>query len=144
MDDNWHADDNWPGAENMQLFDSLRELREFTVTEDHLKLLRRVYVDNWDPGEGYGAVGINPKKPYGNSYVERDIAVIVDAPDEDWLYENGHKAYVTDEAAERFTRLHVEAMVALQIVLATGEFRPGRYRLATRWGIDWQRDEDSQ
>ena len=131
-------------GENWQLFESLRGLTEFMVTEDHLKLLRRVYVDAWDPGEGYGAAGINPKKPYGNSYVERDIAEIVDAPDEDWLYERGHKAYVTDDAAQRFTHLHVETMVALQIVLATGEFRPGRYRRATTWGIDWQRDESGE
>ena len=142
MDDNWHSD-NWQMDDNSQLFESLRELTEFMVTEDHLKLLRRVYVDSWDPGEGFGAVGINPKKPYGNSYVERDIAEIVDAPDEDWIYEDGHKAYVTEEAAERFTRLHVEAMVALQIVLAVGEFRPGRYR-RTRWRIDWQRDESDR
>jgi len=38
--------------------------------------------------------------------------------------------------------LHVETMLALQIVLATGEFRPGRYR---REGlIDWKRDESDQ
>ena len=74
------------------------------MTEDHLKLLRRVYVA-WDFGEGYGAPGINPKKPYGNSSVERDIAEILDVADEDWIYEDGHKAYVTPEAEERFTRV---------------------------------------
>ena len=143
MDDNWHSD-NWQIDDNWRLFESLRELTEFTVTEDHLKLLRHVRVDFWDPGEGVGAAGINSKKPYGNSYVQRDIAEILDAPDEDWIYEGGHKAYVTDEAQERFTRLHVETMVALQIVLATGEFRPGRYWRATTWGIDWQRVESGQ
>ena len=66
------------------------------------------------------------------------------APDQDWIYEDGHQAYVTDEAAARFTRLHVETMVALQIVLRTGEFRPGRYRRATWWGMDWQRDESAE
>jgi hypothetical protein len=101
-------------------------------------------VDSWDEGEGYGAPGINPKKPYGNSYVERDIAEILDAPDGDWEWEDGEKAYVTSEAAERFTRLHVETMVALQIVLATGEFRLGRYRRAASWVINWQRDESGQ
>jgi hypothetical protein len=110
------------------------------VTEDHLKLHRHAWVDSWNPGEGYDSPGINPKKPYGNSYVERDIADIVDAPDEDWIYEGGHKAHVTPEAEERFTRLHVETMVALQIVLATGEFRPGRYRREASWTIDWQLD----
>ena len=122
------------------LVQELSETREFTITEDHLKLLRRVYVA-WDFGEGDGAPAINSKKPYGNSYVERDIAEILDVPDEDWIYEDGHKAYVTPEAGERFTRLHAETMIALQIVLATGEFRPGHYRRATPWGIDWQPDE---
>jgi hypothetical protein len=50
----------------------------------------------------------------------------------------------TEEAEERFTRLHVETMVALQIVLATGEFRPGRYRRSKAPSIDWQCDENSQ
>jgi hypothetical protein len=125
------------------LVQELSSAREFTVTEDHLKLLRRAFVA-WDFGEGYGAPGINPKKPYGNSYVARDIAQILDVPDEDWEYEDEHKAYVTTEAEARFTRLHVETMVALQIVLATAEFRPGRYRRATPWGIDWQRAESGQ
>ena len=81
----------------------------------------------WDPGEGYfGATVISSKRPYGNSYVARDIAEILGAPDEDWEYEDGEKAIVTEEAEERFKRLHVETMVALQIVLAAGEFRPGR------------------
>jgi hypothetical protein len=108
-----------------RLFESLRWLTEFTVTEDHLKLLRHVHVDYWDPGEGYfGAAAISSKRPYGNSYVARDIAEILNAPDEDWEYEDREKAIVTDEAEERFKRLHVETMAALQIVLAAGEFRP--------------------
>jgi len=130
-------------AEPWELAESLSSVTEFTVTEDHLKLLRHAWVD-WDEGEGYGAPGINPKKPYGESYVERSIAQILDAPDEDWEFEDGQKAYVTPEAEERFTRLHVETMVALQIVLATGEFRPGRYRREAAWTIEWQRDESGQ
>jgi hypothetical protein len=53
-------------------------LREFTVTEDHLKLLRHTHL-YWDYGEGYGAPAINPKRPCGDSYVERSIAEILDA-----------------------------------------------------------------
>ena len=140
---------DWRTDEHRRLFDSLRELTEFTVTEDHLKLLRHVRVTDWDPGEGYyGAAGINnAKRPYGNSAVGRDIAEILDAPDEDWEFEDGEKAYVTDEADERFKRLHVETMVALQVVLAAGEFRPGRYRRAAInvvWVPEWQRDESGQ
>jgi hypothetical protein len=99
---------------------------EFTVTEDHLRLLRhaRLY---WDYGEGYGAPAINPKRPYGNSYVERDIAEILEAPDSDWEWQDGEKAYLTAEAEERFTRLHEETLIVLHIALTAGEFRPGRY-----------------
>jgi hypothetical protein len=128
--------------DSKRLFESLHRAREFTVTEDHLKLLRHAYATTWDPGEGNGGgAGIDPKRPYGNSYVERDIAEILDAPDEDWEYDDGEKAYVTDEAEERFMRLHVETMFVLQIVLAAGEFRPGRYRRIGKWGINWQRDD---
>jgi len=70
-------------VEPWRLFDSISRVREFTVTEGHLRLLRHAWVD-WDQGEGYGAPGINPKKPYGNSDVERDIAEILEAPDSDW------------------------------------------------------------
>ena len=100
-------------------------------------------MDNWDEGEGIGAPGIGCKKPYGNSDIVGDVARILDAPDEDWVFEDGHKAYVTDEAEERFTRVHVETMVALQIVLATGQFHPGHYR-RHGWGNDWRLDDSNQ
>jgi len=131
-------------VEPWRLVDSISRVREFTVTEDHLKLLRHAWV-NWDQGEGYGAPGINPKKPYGNSYVERDIAEILEAPDSDWEREDGERTgFPTREAEERFTQLHAETAIALQIVLATGEFRPGRYTRTKDWSIDWERDESGQ
>lgn len=99
---------------------------EFTVTEDHLKLLRHVHL-YWDYGEGYGAPAIDPKRPYGNSDVERDIAEILDAPDSDWELLDGEVPHPTPDARERFTRLHVETMLVLHVTLAAGEFRPGRY-----------------
>jgi hypothetical protein len=126
---------------NQQLFESMSLLTDFTVTEDHLKLIRRFRPVGWSDGEGYGgAAFISGKKPYGNSAVGHDIAQILRTPDEDWVYEDGEKSYLTDEAESRLMRLHVEAMFALQIVLAVGEFRPGRYQ-RSRWNIDWRRVE---
>ena len=101
-------------------------LREFTVTEDQLKLLRHAHL-SWDYGEGYGAPAIDPKRPYGDSYVERDIAEILDAPDSDWERDEEGGLDLTPEAREHFTRLHVETMIVLHVVLAAGELRPGRY-----------------
>ena len=97
---------------------------EFTVTEDHLKLLRHVHL-YWDYGEGYGAPAIDPKRPYGNSDVERDIAEILDAPDSDWELLDGEVPHPTPDAQERFTRLHVETMLVLHVTF-------GRRRVPAR------------
>jgi hypothetical protein len=41
--------------------------------------------------------------------------------------EEGDYLDLTPEAREHFTRLHVETMIVLHIVVAAGELRPGRY-----------------
>jgi hypothetical protein len=109
---------------------------EFTVTEDHLKLLRRAFV-SWDDCE-FGAPGVNPKRPYGNSDVIDDIAEILGidaAKDED--------GYFPDDLDEKLASLHRETQTALQIALATGEFRAGRY-VCDKHDINWRRlPEDS-
>jgi hypothetical protein len=117
------------------VYESMREVREFTVRPEHLTLLRHAYV-SWDYAE-FGAPSINAKRPYGNSYVVRDLARILEEPDEVW--EEGVKVgFVVEEAAQRLVRLHGETVFALQIVLATGEFRPGRYRRSRYPAIDWR------
>lgn len=45
------------------------------ITNDHLKLLEKVYWQ-WQDAE-YGAPEIDPKRPYGNSDVENDIAELL-------------------------------------------------------------------
>ena len=48
------------------------------------------------------------------------------------------------DAEWRFLRLHVETAIALQITLATGEFRTGRYMREEKWDTrGWKRDEAS-
>jgi hypothetical protein len=134
-----------------QLFDSLNRATEFTVTEDHLKLLRHLPDGGlyWDPGECYGAPYFGPKKPYGNSNVPNDVAEILDAPDDDWDWEEelattpeGRRMvrikYLRPEAEDRYLRLHVEAAMALAIALVNGEFRPGRYTRTNAWRNDWK------
>ena len=86
--------------DTQRLFDSLHRASEFTVTEDHLKLLRHLCDGGlyWDPGEGYGAPYFGPKKPYGNSDVPGDVARIVGAPDSDWEeWEDGERTLRDEE-----------------------------------------------
>ena len=81
--------------ESDEIWESIRRVTEFTVTEDHLKLLRHAY-ESWHDAE-YGSPSNDP---------------------------------------------NAEMAIALQIVLATGEFRPGRYTRSERWATDWTRQEN--
>src|SRR6266702_4784821 len=103
------------------LFDVIRDTRRFTVTDEHLRLLRRAHVTSVDAE--FGAPEIDCKRPYGNSDVYSDIAEILGIPEDEWFEED---IAPFPEAEWRFLRLHVETAVVLQTGLATGEFRPGR------------------
>jgi hypothetical protein len=46
-------------------FDAIRNITRFTVTDDHLRLLRRACV-SWDQAE-FGAPEVDCKRPYGSS-----------------------------------------------------------------------------
>jgi hypothetical protein len=120
------------------IFESIRYATEFTVTDDHLRLLRHAHI-TWDDAE-YGAPEIDPKRPYGNSYVARDIGSILGAPPGDW--EDGEVGgFVLDEVEQRYARLHAEAAVALQIALNTGAFEAGRYTRADGYAV-WRRRDN--
>ncbi|HEY3903296.1 MAG TPA: hypothetical protein VGM14_05310 [Streptosporangiaceae bacterium] len=106
------------------MFDSAFVVSDFTVTEDHLKLLRRAHVTwNQTPGS-ISAPTIDTKRPYGNSNEWADLAEILGAPDSERPDEDGN---FPPDAISRFAKLHVETAIALQIALATGEFRAGHY-----------------
>ena len=91
----------------------------FTVTEDHLKLIRRMYI-GYNEGCEFGAPEVNPKRPYGNSSVYQDIGEILEIePNSDGEF--------TDAEYDRFLTLHKETATALQIALRTGQFKTGDY-----------------
>ncbi len=98
----------------------------FTVTEDHLKLLRRMWVE-WCDDE-YGAPAIDPKRPYGNSDVYSDIAKILG-----WeVWEDG-----ISDGDPKAWQIHQETKVALQIALRVGYFKAGEYE-AHKYRKDWK------
>jgi len=92
----------------------------FEVTEEHLKLLKHSHV-MWRASE-YGAPMIDPKRPYGNTSVESDIAEILG-------WENYNN--------ERAEKLHRELEIVLQIVLVTQTFQLGIYYLENEYTTDW-------
>lgn len=78
----------------------------FHLTDDHIKLLRSMYVGYNDCE--HGAPEIDPKRPYGNSWVEGDIHEILTG---------GNQMELTEELEDKYNRLHRETQTALQIVL---------------------------
>lgn len=104
-------------------------MKTFTITEDHLKLARKMYV-GWQDCE-FGAPEINPKRPYGNSSVYRDIGEILGIAPADIAEED------YSEEQKRFMRvLHEQMEYVLQIALSTGRFEAGNYEGAeysNRW-----------
>jgi UPF0288 family protein (methanogenesis marker protein 3) len=108
--------------------------KQFELREEHLKLLRNMFV-RWDNCE-FGAPAIDCKKPYGNSDVYEDIAKIL-----------GIKGFEDSEGDISFSKeqvdlmniLHKESKVVLQIVLKTGKFEPGRY-VADEYSDNWTKE----
>lgn len=101
-------------------------MKTFTLTEQHIALLQRTYV-SWDDCE-YGAPAIDCKRPYGNSYVERDICDILHL----WQPEDEDDE-MPDEIIEQCRKLHNETQTALQIILKTKSFQPGTYQLVAQY-----------
>lgn len=114
--------------------DQMRRRVEFELLPEHVSLLRRAYVD-WQDCET-GAPEINPKRPYGNSSVALDVAEILGAsmpPDDDRGREEWERT-----AGRDLMDLHYDTATALQIVLATGAFQPGRYVRDDPYTRDWR------
>lgn len=92
----------------------------FTLTEQHVKLLRKMYCD-FDDNSYDGAPAINIKRPYGNSFVAGDVAEILGEPFDD------DEEDMVEEDVERFMAIHRETGTALQVCLSTLSFEPGLY-----------------
>src|SRR5689334_21410868 len=104
----------------------------FTVTEQHLKLMRRFQV-GWQHCQT-GAPEIDPKRPYGRSSVLEDIHEILTG-ESIGCPESKHEN-LTDSEIDQYEKLHRETETALQIALATGQFKAGKYECdlySTAW-----------
>ena len=112
------------------------EPRVFQLTEDHVKLLSNFWIQ-WQFDE-YGAPEVDPKRPYGNSDVEDDICEILGWTRED--VDDWDDPVYSDSQRQEARRLHLETDTALQIVLTTRSFVPGRYT-ADRYRNDWKLSE---
>lgn len=109
-------------------------IEKFELKEEHIKLATNMYV-SWNYCE-FGAPTIDPKRPYGNSYVLMDIAeilgleIIQDADGEDVL---------SKEQSDICDKLHNEMHVVLEIILRCKTFEPGIY-VTERCMSNWHKE----
>lgn len=110
-------------------------MKLFQLTEDHIKLLNRMYVE-WDDGAYDGSPCINSKRPYGNSSVAYDVYEIIHS--KEWDY--GENDEMTEEIYEQMLVLHRETATALQIVLCTKSFVQGTYEKTNPYdSLSWRK-----
>lgn len=89
---------------------------KFILTKDHIKLIKSFNID-WSDCET-GAPAIDPKRPFGNSYVAGDVKEILNREMDD------------DEALG----IYFGTKEALQIMIDIAKMKTGEYRLVGgRW-----------
>ncbi|MBC8488488.1 MAG: hypothetical protein H8D45_20870 [Bacteroidetes bacterium] len=109
----------------------------FTVTEQHLKLLQRLYISWAGTGYNWGVPTVNPKRPYGNSSMLSDVIDIVSLPIE---YDENIDGY-TDEDESIIRQLHSETHIALQILTSNLSIKEGTY-VADEYNDNWTLEQN--
>jgi hypothetical protein len=96
----------------------------FQLTDEHLKLLRHLRVDWYQP-QTY--TGINFKRPYGDmTYFELDMSAILGIP---VPYDEQKQIAFSDEQRHHFHTLHTDMLFALPVLLRNGVITPGHYQM---------------
>lgn len=99
-------------------------MKTFTLTDQHITLLRNAYIC-WEDCET-GAPAIDCKRPYGNSNVVGDIVEILG-----WKEDLGED--LSDTQRAQILAMHYETETALQCILTSGSFEPGVFDY-----VDWK------
>jgi len=129
-------------------------LKEFEVKDEHLKLLKEMYV-GWNDCE-FGAPEIDPKRPYGNSDGVDDVARVIgykkkkdtvefdkdDAKEYDDIKEYLEDCDWTQEAYDYLYNLHKDMQIVLQIVLSSLSLKKGTYQRDDIYTSEWRFKDD--
>jgi len=102
----------------------------FTLKKEHITLIQNFNV-NWQNCET-GAPIIDSKRPYGNSSVAYDVAELlgVKPKNDDEL---------TYKQEDQLLRLHRQTQIALQVVLSSKSFKPGKFKRKNTYTGKWVR-----
>jgi len=104
----------------------------FEMTEEHIALVRKLYVTDGCFDERTVICG---KRPFGNSDIVRDIAEILDIEPKG----EGEDNEFTEDQEDYIVDLYKGLYKSLQIVLSTGKFKPGKYTKVDDYSQKWKR-----
>src|SRR5512135_2560657 len=110
----------------------MKTVRFFTVTKDHIKLLKHMWV-GWQDCES-GAPEIDPKRPYGNSDVLNDIHRILTGERIGCV--GSKRDELTRDEDEKYLQIHKDMETVLQILLSNLSIKPCMYE-AEEYGNIW-------
>lgn len=113
----------------------------FTITPDHLKLLKASVI-KWSSeidGTLFGSAIIDPRRPYGDKDVYRSMVKILDFKlpfdtKKDFDIETDDLPYQTEN---RLEELHQETQIALAICLNRQSFETGQFYWPEPPAVDW-------
>lgn len=103
-------------------------VRRFTVTENHVKLLRRLVIRDY-PDFEWGGPAVDFKRPFGNGDRDRDMRRILGWPEA--------PEYAARDA--ELDRLYGDLGTVLEIFLRTGSMEPGTY-VTPRYHDQWEKE----
>lgn len=106
---------------------------QFELKEEHLDLLKNGCWE-YDGSCEYGSIGLDCKRPFGNSSVEYDIAEIIG--DEELLdaYENDRDLEkIFEDRESKYFELYKELATALEIIFQLNTFELGVYEKEDNW-----------
>jgi len=102
----------------------------FDLTEDHVKLVRQFNIQLGSSYEGWPCV--DGKRPFGNGDWVNDVAAIIGIEkietDDGFVWPKG--------TTDRCTKICGDLCQALQVILASGSFEPGKYE-ADEYHDNW-------
>lgn len=99
-------------------------LRRFTLTSQHVKLLRQSNV-RYSGNCEWGYVGLDCKRPFGNGDLVGDMARIIGI--ESVQTDDGEEHWPPGTRDKMVRMFKDELPIALSVVLAAGTFEPGEY-----------------
>ena len=116
----------------------LDQCKSFTVTENHLKLIKRANIQFVFKEEGpyYSYFYQDGKRPYGNSDFVGDIAEIIGV-EPDCQGKDEDEKWFSDELELTLIKHHVDLKIVMAILCANCSIQPGTYTRESVYSDEW-------